>query len=44
MGLAITRRFCHMMGGDIVVESAPGEGTVFTMRLPARAEGLESEE
>ena len=35
LGLAITRRFCEMMGGDVSVQSAPGEGTTFTVRLPA---------
>ncbi|UCF39865.1 MAG: GAF domain-containing protein [Gemmatimonadota bacterium] len=35
LGLAITRRFCEMMGGDVAVQSAPGEGTTFTVRLPA---------
>jgi PAS domain S-box-containing protein len=34
LGLAISRRFCQMMGGDIAVRSAPGEGTQFTVRLP----------
>jgi PAS domain S-box-containing protein len=35
LGLAISKSFCQMMGGDIYVESAPGEGSAFTMRLPA---------
>jgi hypothetical protein len=35
LGLVITRRFCQMMGGDVTVESAPDEGTTFTVRLPA---------
>jgi CheY-like chemotaxis protein len=33
--LAITRHFCEAMGGDITVESKPGVGSVFTIRLPA---------
>jgi hypothetical protein len=37
LGLAISRRFCHLMGGDIQVESVAGEGTTFTVRLPASA-------
>ena len=35
LGLAISRMFCEMMGGTIGVTSAPGEGTAFTVRLPA---------
>ena len=35
LGLAITKRFCEMLGGEIRVESEQGEGTTFSMRVPA---------
>ena len=35
LGLAITKHFCQMMGGDITVESQPGQGSTFVLRLPA---------
>jgi signal transduction histidine kinase/DNA-binding response OmpR family regulator len=35
LGLALTRRFCQMMGGDVSVQSVLGEGSVFTIKLPA---------
>jgi signal transduction histidine kinase len=34
LGLAITRKLARMMGGDVTVTSAPGQGSVFTVRLP----------
>ena len=34
LGLAISRQLCLMMGGEVTVESTPGEGSVFTMMLP----------
>ncbi len=35
LGLAITRAFCNMMGGEVSVVSTHGEGSTFTLRLPA---------
>jgi Cu/Ag efflux pump CusA len=35
LGLAISQRFCYMMDGDIMVESIPGQGSTFTLLLPA---------
>jgi PAS domain S-box-containing protein len=34
LGLAITKHFCTMLGGDVTVESKPGTGSTFTIRLP----------
>jgi PAS domain S-box-containing protein len=35
LGLAIVKRAVHAMGGEIGVTSVPGQGTRFTVRLPA---------
>jgi signal transduction histidine kinase len=35
LGLALVSRFCHLMGGEVLVESRPELGSRFTVRLPA---------
>ncbi|HET7434251.1 MAG TPA: response regulator [Thermoanaerobaculia bacterium] len=35
LGLSLTRRFCQIMSGDVTVHSVGGEGSVFTIKLPA---------
>jgi len=35
LGLTITKSFCRLMGGEVLLKSEAGKGTTFTIRLPA---------
>ncbi len=35
LGLALSKRFCELMGGSIAVASEPGRGSTFSVTLPA---------
>ncbi|WP_395646765.1 ATP-binding protein [Terricaulis sp.] len=36
LGLAITRRLAQLLGGDVTVKSALGQGACFTLKVPAK--------
>ena len=35
LGLAVSRKFCQLMGGEITVKSEAGKGSSFTVTLPS---------
>jgi signal transduction histidine kinase/ligand-binding sensor domain-containing protein/DNA-binding response OmpR family regulator len=43
IGLSITKEFIKMHGGEIEVESEPGQGSVFTIQLPLKPSESEIE-
>lgn len=36
LGLALSQKLCHLLGGDIGVESTLGRGALFTIRVPTK--------
>jgi len=40
LGLPVSRRLAEVLGGSLTVESVPGEGASFTLRLPVEPSGV----
>ena len=43
LGLALSKNLCRLMGGDITVRSVLGEGSCFTITLPAIVKAVKDE-
>jgi signal transduction histidine kinase len=39
LGLSVSQRLAHLLGGELTVRSTKGKGSEFTLRLPLRAPG-----
>jgi signal transduction histidine kinase len=40
LGLAVSRRLARALGGEIVLETGPGNGCSFTLRIPHAGEAV----
>lgn len=44
LGLALSQRFCKLLGGYISVDSTPGEGSIFTIHIPDAGNAKDEQE
>ncbi|HUP88711.1 MAG TPA: ATP-binding protein, partial [Longimicrobiales bacterium] len=43
LGLPVSRRFAHMLGGNLTVQSERGRGSTFLLRLPLHLQVTDDE-
>jgi signal transduction histidine kinase len=44
LGLSLSKKLAHLLGGSVALESEPGKGSVFSVTIPVQVEGAKAAE